>query len=60
MPQEVNKCDRCDGCGRIADSEDGEPWSVWEELPPGSDLAVKMGLVKPLTCPSCGGTGKET
>lgn len=51
------RCDRCMGCGKIADSDDGEPWSDWEALPPGSDAAVKLGLVKPIPCPDCGGTG---
>lgn len=53
------KCMRCDGCGSISDSEDGEPWSVWENLPPGSDVAVRMGLVNPVECPECRGTGQE-
>ena len=51
-------CKRCWGGGRIADSQDGEPWAMWQELPPGSDLAAKMGIVKPIPCPQCGGTGK--
>ena len=51
------KCTKCDGEGRVANSENQEPWSVWAELPPGSDLAVKMGLVKPITCPECHGVG---
>lgn len=46
-------CGRCEGCGQIADSEDGEPWTTWAELPPGADLAVRMGLVKPIPCPVC-------
>lgn len=51
------ECKKCMGCGRLADSEDGEPWKLWEDLPPGSDIAVQMGLVKPVLCPDCGGTG---
>lgn len=50
-------CTRCDGCGRIADSESGEPWTAWEELPPGADLAVRAGIVRPIPCPACGGKG---
>lgn len=50
---DVKKCMRCDGCGKIADSDDGEPWTAWEDLPPGSDIAVKMGIVKPIPCPVC-------
>lgn len=52
------KCSRCDGCGQIANNADGDPWTAWSELPPGSDLSVRLGLVKPISCPSCGGTGK--
>lgn len=51
------KCSRCWGEGQIADSEEGEPWSMWESLPPGSDLAVRMGIVQPIPCPACGGNG---
>jgi hypothetical protein len=50
-------CRRCQGCGRIANSEDGEPWSFWEKLPPGSDLMVRAGIIQPLSCPACGGSG---
>jgi hypothetical protein len=53
------KCPKCWGCGKVADTEDQEPWTAWEELPPGSDLAVRAGLVKPLTCPVCDGSGKS-
>ena len=52
-------CPRCLGCGQVADSEDAEPWSAWADLPPGSDLAVRMGLVKPVDCPECKGTGTK-
>lgn len=53
------KCTRCDGCGQIANSDDGEPWSVWLNMPIGSSMAVLVGLVKPITCPACAGTGKK-
>lgn len=53
-------CPRCLGCGQLANSEDREPWSAWAELPPGSDLAVRMGMVKPIPCDQCGGSGKAT
>lgn len=48
-------CPRCEGCGFIADTEKGEPWKHWMNLPPGSDLSVRLGLVKPILCPECGG-----
>lgn len=50
-------CPTCLGCGQIADDEIGEPWLMWSTLPPGSDLAVRMGVVKPIPCPACGGKG---
>lgn len=50
---EASKCQRCDGCGLIANSDDGEPWSFWLELPLQSSAAVIMGLVKPIPCPAC-------
>ncbi|MEV6879691.1 hypothetical protein [Amycolatopsis sp. NPDC051128] len=48
-------CPRCEGCGQLADTDDREPWTAWENLPPGSDLAVKAGLVKPVPCDQCDG-----
>lgn len=53
----TNPCPRCRGCGRIASGDEGAPWSVWEDLPLKSAAAVLIGLVKPLPCPACGGTG---
>ena len=50
-------CGRCDGCGQIANSDKGEAWTSWSSLPPGSDIAVKMGIVKPIPCPACAGSG---
>lgn len=50
-------CDRCEGSGQIANSDSGEPWPAWENLPPGSDVAVRLGIVKPIPCPDCGGKG---
>jgi DnaJ-class molecular chaperone len=50
-------CPTCEGCGRVSDTDNPEPWSRWLALPPGSNLAVVMGLVKPKECPSCDGTG---
>lgn len=55
---ETKKCLRCNGCGRIANSDDGEPWTMWETLPVKSAAAVIMGLVRPIPCPACNGTGK--
>lgn len=55
---EAGDCLRCRGDGRIADSEDGEAWRDWLDLPLGSAMAVTLGLVKPIPCPECGGSGK--
>lgn len=52
-------CIRCDGCGRLADDDDESPWSAWENLPPESNLAVRLGLVEPHPCPDCGGSGRR-
>jgi hypothetical protein len=51
------KCPKCDGCGRIGTDDDGTPWAFWENLPVKSAAAVVLGLVRPVTCPTCGGTG---
>lgn len=59
MP-EKNRCPRCLGCGQLANSDDREPWSAWSDLPPGSDLAVRMGIVQPIPCDECGGTGQAS
>jgi hypothetical protein len=51
------KCDRCLGSGKIANTEEGEPWSHWENLPLRDAQAVLIGLVKPVDCPKCKGIG---
>lgn len=55
---EQAKCLKCDGCGQVADSQDQEPWSFWMDLPLKSAAAVVLGLVKPITCPTCNGSGQ--
>jgi DnaJ-class molecular chaperone len=52
------ECPKCEGCGKVANDKDQLPWSCWEELPECSKVAIKMGLVAPVTCPECNGTGK--
>lgn len=49
-------CPRCEGCGQLASTPGREPWTAWENLPPGSDLAVVAGIVKPIPCDECDGT----
>lgn len=51
-------CRRCSGCGQVAHGDDASSWLAWASLPPGSDLAVRLGIVFPVTCPSCAGTGR--
>jgi hypothetical protein len=55
-----DKCVTCDGCGKIADDDDGTPWTFWAELPIQSTAAVMLGLVKPIPCPTCKGTGQRS
>jgi len=49
---------KCDGCGRIASDVDQTPWSYWLAMRPGSDLAIFLGVVKPIPCPECLGKGE--
>lgn len=51
------ECKRCDGSGLVADTDAAEPWPAWRDLPPGSDLAVRLGVVKPVPCPVCATPG---
>lgn len=56
---EAPGCETCEGSGRVVVTDDGaEPWPRWERLPPGSDLAIRTGLLKPQICPTCEGRGK--
>jgi len=55
----AEKCQTCDGCGEIADDEEGMPWTFWMNLPVKSAAAVIVGFVKPIPCPACKGTGKR-
>jgi hypothetical protein len=50
-------CTACAGCGQVANDDDRTPWRYWAELPVQSALAVTLGLVRPLQCSECGGTG---
>ena len=52
-------CKNCHGGGQIANDDDGTPWVFWESLPPESSLAMVFGLVQPVQCPKCGGSGKR-
>lgn len=52
-------CQRCLGWKQIANSDDGESWKYWAELPSPENLAVQVGIVFPTRCPRCEGTGVE-
>jgi len=56
-----NECPHCRGCGKVTeDAVEGEqvPWADIMDLPLKSSLPVLLGMVKPIVCPVCGGTGK--
>ena len=52
-------CETCDGCGYVANDSDAIPWKEWAALPRQSAVAVHMGLVQPIFCPTCTGTGDQ-
>ena len=54
----LQECPRCLGDGRVADTDQGEPWGMWRDLPIKSAHAVILGLVRPMPCPRCKGSGK--
>jgi len=56
---DAKPCPKCRGCGKVANTEDMEPWTMWETMPEESKGAVRMGLVCPIECPVCKGTGKK-
>lgn len=54
------KCGKCDGCGRVADTTTQEPWTAWMGLTLGQAASVVLGVVKPIPCPECDGSGKPS
>lgn len=54
----VEKCGKCDGCGKVANTEGQEPWSAWMNLPLSAAAMVVAGVVRPIDCPACGGSGR--
>lgn len=50
-------CPRCDGCGLVADTDEGEPWTAWTSLPIESQAPIKLGMVHPMPCTGCNGIG---
>ena len=57
MTTTLQKCETCDGCGKVANTDDQEPWTDWLALPLQSQGAMVLGLVKPIPCPDCDGDG---
>lgn len=55
----ADACRNCDGCGKIANDDDQSPWWQRLPLPPGADLSVRIGLVRPEPYLVCKGTGKK-
>ena len=55
----MTECPTCKGCGEITNDEDRTPWKYWEEIPIENKLAIMMGIVKPIECPDCRGTGDK-
>lgn len=53
-------CTQCEGWKRVDNGDDQGSWKYWAELPAPSNIAVQMGLVRPVTCPRCDGTGVES
>jgi len=49
----ANKCHQCDGEGFTGSDDEHAPWSFWASLPPGSDFAVRLGLVTKVPCSAC-------
>jgi len=52
-------CTLCEGWKRVDNGDDPVSWKDWEGLPYANALAIRLGIVKPIRCPRCNGTGKE-
>lgn len=52
-------CQQCLGWKRVANTDGQESWMYWAELPTQAAIAIQIGLVKPIECPRCHGTGIE-
>lgn len=52
----MNKCERCEGGGKLADDGCGTPWTHWVALSSAVGGAL-IGMVNPIPCPACNGTG---
>lgn len=54
-----DSCEQCLGWKRV-DNGEQQSWKYWAELPKQSQIAIAMGWVKPVVCPRCDGSGKES
>lgn len=52
-------CQKCLGWKQIANDNAQSSWKYWAELPMPATIAVQMGMVFPIDCPRCMGTGVE-
>ena len=57
-PELAPPCPTCEGCGQVANTEGREPWTAWMRIEFRSSAAIGLGLVKPIPCPDCGGSGR--
>lgn len=57
--QGPDACQKCLGWKKIANDDEQSSWKHWAELPPPSNLAVQVGMVFPIDCPRCQGSGRE-
>lgn len=55
----ADACQKCLGWKKIANDDDQSSWKHWAELPAPSNIAVTLGMVFPIDCPRCLGSGKE-
>lgn len=64
MKEPVQIYEGADACGRclgwkMVDNGEMQSWKHWAELPQRSAVAIQLGLVRPIECPDCKGTGRE-
>ncbi len=53
-----HRCERCNGCGRVAGAGSAErPWNAFGDIPPHMALERIMGMHRSRACPDCGGSG---
>lgn len=52
-------CQKCLGWKKIANDDDQSSWKHWAELPAPNNIMATLGMVFPIDCPRCQGSGKE-